>query len=177
MPSFAVSRPFVQAAIALAGGARGVALDLRRNGGGDPETVATVVGWLCGPGLELSSVVYRDRVRHWATPHGPTLPADTPVVVMVSDRTYSSGEALAYHLQARGRGPLVGQRTPGAADHVTPVNVTPEVRAILPEAYTVDAVTGSNWEGVGVRPDVETNPGDTEAEALATLREANNGDR
>ena len=170
MPSFAVSRSFVEAAIALADGARGVALDLRRNGGGDPETVATVVGWLCGPDLDLSSVVYRDRVRHWTTPDGPNIPADVPVVILVSDRTYSSGEALAYHLQARGRGPLIGQRTPGAADHVTPVNVTPEVRAILPEAYAVDTVTGSNWEGTGVRPDVEAGPDDTEEVALAALR-------
>ncbi len=172
MPSFAASRPFIAAAIALADGARGLALDLRRNGGGDPETVATVVGWLCGPGLDLSSVVYRDRVRHWTTPDDSTLAADTPVVILVSDRTYSSGEALAYHLQARGRGHVFGQRTPGAADHVTPVNVTPEVRAILPEAYAIDTVTGSNWEGTGVRPDVETSPDDTEAVALAALRQA-----
>ena len=171
MPSFAVSRTFVEAAIALADGARGVALDLRRNGGGDPETVATIVGWLCGPGIDVSDVVYRDRVRHWTTPDGPALPPDVPVVILISDRTYSSGEALAYHLRARGRGPLVGQRTPGAADHVTPVNVTPKVRAILPEAYVVDTVTGGNWEGTGVQPDVETTADDTEAIALATLRD------
>jgi hypothetical protein len=171
MPSFAASEPFVRAAITLAQGARGVALDLRHNGGGDPETVATIVGWLCGPGLDISDVVYRDRARHWTTPDGPTLPADTPVVILVSNRTYSSGEALAYHLQVRRRGPVFGQRTPGAADHVTPVNVTSQVQAILPEAYAVDAVTGGNWEGTGVRPDVETGPDDTEAEALAVLRD------
>lgn len=91
---------------------------------------------------------------------------------MISAGTYSSGEALAYHLQARGRGPVVGQPTPGAADHVTPVNLTREVRVILPEAYAVDAVTGSNWEGTGVHPDRETGPGDTEEEALAALRTA-----
>jgi C-terminal processing protease CtpA/Prc len=172
MPSFAPSRPFLEAAITLAHGARGVALDLRHNGGGDPETVAMIVGWLCGSGLDISDVVYRDRGRHWVTPDGPTLPADTPVVIMVSRRTFSSGEALAYHLQARRRGPVVGQRTPGAADHVTPVNVTPQVHAILPEAYVVDTVTGGNWEGTGVRPDIETSPDDTGATALATLRDA-----
>ena len=172
MPSLAVTRRFIEAAIALTEGARGVALDLRHNGGGDPETVAMIVGWLCGPGLDISDVVYRDQVRHWTTPDGATLPADTPVVILTSGGTYSSGEALAYHLQARRRGPVLGQRTPGAADHVTPVNVTPQVQAILPEAYVVDTVTGGNWEGAGVRPDVETSPDDTEAQALATLRQA-----
>jgi hypothetical protein len=171
MPSSPASEPFVQAAITLAQGARGVVLDLRGNGGGDPQTVATLVGWLCGPGLDLSDVVYRDRVRHWTTPDGPTLAAETPVAVLVGPRTYSSGEALAYHLQVRGRGPVLGQRTPGAADHVTPVNVKPQVRAVLPEAYVVDAVSGGSWEGTGVRPDVATDPDDTEAKALAVLRD------
>jgi hypothetical protein len=173
MPSFAASRPFLEAAIALANDARGVMLDLRHNGGGDPETVAMLVGWLCGRDLDLSDVVYRDGTRHWTTPDdGPVLPAETPVVILTSTRTYSSGEGLAYHLQVRGRGPVVGQTTPGAADHVTPVNVTPQVQAILPEAYVVDAVTGGNWEGTGVRPDIETSVDDTEATALATLRQA-----
>jgi C-terminal processing protease CtpA/Prc len=170
MPSFGASEPFVQAAITLAQEARGVALDLRHNGGGDPGTVAMIVGWLCGPDLDISDVVYRDRVRHWTTPVGPALPADTPVVILVSGRTYSSGEALAYHLQVRRRGPIIGQRTPGAADHVTPVKVTSQVRATLPEAYVVDAVNGGNWEGTGVRPDIETSPDDTEEVALAALR-------
>lgn len=67
---------------------------------------------------------------------------------------------------------MIGRTTPGAADHVTPVNVTPQVQAILPEAYVVDAVTGGNWEGTGVRPDIETSEDDTEATALATLRQA-----
>jgi len=149
-----------------------VALDLRRNGGGDPETVATIVGWLCGPGLDISDVVYRDRVQHWTTPDGPGLPPKTPVVILTSTDTYSSGEALAYHLQVRRRGPIIGQGTPGAADHVTPVNVTPQVRAILPEAYVLDSVSGGNWEGTGVRPDIETSVDDSEATALATLRQA-----
>jgi peptidase S41-like protein len=171
MPAFAASEPFIRAAITLAQDARGVVLDLRHNGGGDPETVATIVGWLCGPGLDLSDVVYRERTRHWTTPVGPVLPAETPVVILTSARSYSSGEALAYHLQARRRGPVVGQNTPGAADHVTPVNVTPQVQAILPEAYVIDSVSGSNWEGTGVRPDIETGEGDTEATALTVLRD------
>jgi C-terminal processing protease CtpA/Prc len=137
--------------------------------------VARIVGWLCGPGLDVSDVVYRDRVRHWTTPDGPMLPAETPVVIFVGSRTYSSGEAVAYHLQARGRGSLFGRRTPGAADHVTPVNVTPQVRALLPQAYVVDSVTAGNWEGTGVRPDVETTPDDTEEVALAALRRSLSG--
>ena len=53
-------------------------------------------------------------------------------------------------------------RTPGAADHVTPIVLGSHVRANLPRGYVVDAVTGGNWEQTGVVPDVPC----AEAEAL-----------
>ena len=42
--------------------------------------------------------------------------------------TFSSGEALAYHLRSQGRARLVGQRTPGAGDHITRAAQRPRAR-------------------------------------------------
>ena len=95
-----------------------------------------------------------------------------PVVAVIGGRTFSSGEALAYHLQSRGRARLVGSRTPGAADHITPVRVNEHVRAFIPEAYVVDAVTRGNWEGTGVVPDVECGDADALPAAAAVVRAA-----
>jgi C-terminal processing protease CtpA/Prc len=92
------------------------------------------------------------------------------VTVLLSERTFSSGEALAYHIQSQGRGRLVGERTPGAADHITPVRISGHVRAFLPEARVRDAVTGTNWERTGVLPDVPCEP----AQALDAAIEALN---
>jgi hypothetical protein len=162
-----IAAPYLKAAFALLRGARGVVLDLRRNGGGDPGTVMLVLDCLLGgDDTHISDVIYRDRTRQWWTTGrlaDLATPPETPVSVLVSERTFSSGEALAYHLQSRGRARLVGQRTPGAADHVTPVRLSTHVRALLPEARVRDAVTASNWEGTGVVPDVTCEP----AEALA----------
>ena len=155
LESVAVAGPYVDAAFALAAGASRLVLDLRGNGGGDPATVAHVAGRLLGAATHLSDVVYRDRVRQWWTtdrPDGATFTG--PVAVLVGPATYSSAEALAYHLQARGRATVVGEPTRGAADHVTPVRVTRQVLGFLPEAYVRDAVTDGNWEGAGVVPDV-----------------------
>jgi hypothetical protein len=166
-----LAAPYLEAAFALLRGASGVVLDLRRNGGGDPGTVALVLDWLIGERpTYISDVRYRDRTRQWWTTGRLgelALPPGTPVAVLISGRTFSSGEALAYHIQSQGRARLVGERTPGAADHITPVCVTSDVRAFVPEAVVRDAVTGSNWEGTGVVPDVACDA----AEALDAARE------
>jgi hypothetical protein len=160
LESAAVALPYVGAVFTLAAGAPRLILDLRANGGGDPATVAEVAGRLLGDGARhLSDVVYRDRRRQWWTADRPAGTAFTgPVVVLVGPRTYSSAEALAYHLQAQGRVTVVGEPTRGAADHVTPIRLTRQVFGFLPEAYVRDAATGGNWEGVGVVPDVASPP-------------------
>lgn len=169
-----IAAPYLEAAFALLRGARGVVLDLRRNGGGDPGTVTLVLDWLLGgKPTHISDVLYRDRTRQWWTTGrladlAPAL--TTPVSVLVSERTFSSGEALAYHLQSQARARLVGQPTPGAADHITPVRLNGHVRAFLPEARVRDAVTGTNWEGTGVAPDVLCEPASALAAALEALK-------
>jgi C-terminal processing protease CtpA/Prc len=171
--SLPLAAPYVEAAFALLRGASAVVLDLRRNGGGDPGTLTLVLDWLLGgEPTHVSDVIYKDRTRQWWTPGRPperSLPAGTPVAVLVSGRTFSSGEGLAYHIQARSRATLVGETTPGAADHVTPVRVTEHVRAVLPEAYVRDAVTGGNWEGTGVVPDLPCDPADALERAHTAL--------
>jgi hypothetical protein len=115
--SLSIAQPYLDAAFALARGATGIVLDLRSNGGGYPETVAYLAGRILGDkAVQLSEVTYRDHRRQWWTPDlplGTAVPADMPVAVLVSGRTFSSGEALAYHLQARDRVTIVGERTPG----------------------------------------------------------------
>jgi len=160
-----IAAPYLRAAFALLRGARGVVLDLRRNRGGDLGTVTLVLDWLLGgEPTHVCDVIYRDRTRQWWTTGRLAelaLPRETPVSVLVGERTFSSGEGLAYHLQCRRRARVVGQRTPGAADHITPVNISGHVRALLPEARVRDAVTGANWEGTGVVPDLPCEPADT----------------
>jgi hypothetical protein len=164
-----IAAPYLEAAFALLRGSRGVVLDLRRNGGGDPGTVTLVLDWLLGAKpTHISDVIYRDRVRQWWTT-GRLAAHEAPVAVLVSERTFSSGEALAYHLQSQGRARVVGQQTPGAADHITPVNIDSHVRAFLPEARVRDAVTGTNWEATGVVPDVPCEPAEALEAAVAAL--------
>jgi C-terminal processing protease CtpA/Prc len=153
LDSVHLAAPFVDAAFELLRGAHAVVIDLRANGGGDMGTVVLVLDWLLGPDpVHVSDVIYGDRTRQWGTT-GRSAALQAPVAALIGPKTYSSGEALAYHLQSQGRAVLVGSPTPGAADHVTPIVLGTHVRGVLPEAYVRDAVTHSNWEGAGVQPD------------------------
>jgi hypothetical protein len=169
-----IAQPYLDGAFALARGATAILLDLRANVGGYPETVAYLAGpLLSGKAVKLSEVTYRDHQRQWWTPDlpaGTAVPADMPVAVLVSSRTFSSGEALAYHLQARGRVVVVGKRTPGAADHITEIRLAATVTGELPFGYSTDSVTGTNWEGRGVAPHVTCAAGDAVDAALAHFR-------
>jgi len=154
---FDVAEPYLDAAVALAERATALVLDLRANGGGDPATVAYLAGFvLGGPAVHLSDVHGADGVEPWFSHElpGRHVATDAPVAVLTGGRTFSSAEALAYHLQARGRVTVIGETTPGGADHVTPIALTPHVRALLPIARVVDVATGTSWEGAGVQPDI-----------------------
>ena len=48
--------------------------------------------------------------------------------------------------------------------------MTSDVRAFVPEAVVRDAVSGSNWEGTGVVPDVACDAAEALDVALEVLR-------
>ena len=81
--------------------------------------------------------------------------------MLTSARTFSAAEELAYNLKSLGRATLVGEQTRGGAHPSSRVPLTPHYALNLPHARSVNPVTGTNWEGTGVEPDVAT----SEAEA------------
>lgn len=167
--------PFLRAAFTLLRGCSALVLDLRANGGGAPSSVALVAEFVLGPTPTLLATVHHraEPARQWwttGTLGGTTLAPEARVAVLIGPGTYSSGEALAYHLHHRGRVRAFGHRTPGAADHVTPIRVSPSVTALIPYATPVDPATGRNWEGDGVHPEVACDPADAPALAHDWLR-------
>ncbi|MFF1359964.1 S41 family peptidase [Streptomyces sp. NPDC058297] len=71
---------------------------------------------------------------------------------------------MAYTLQAHGRAVLVGETTHGGAHPTARHTVTEHITVTVPTARTISTVTGTNWEGVGVVPDLAA----TSEQALAT---------
>jgi C-terminal processing protease CtpA/Prc len=74
--------------------------------------------------------------------------------VLTSSHTFSGGEELCYNLQALGRAELIGETTGGGAHPTRGFPISRAVHIGIPFARSVNPVTGTNWQGTGVVPDV-----------------------
>ncbi|MGV9266186.1 S41 family peptidase [Kitasatospora sp. NPDC003701] len=153
------------AALSLVAPARALILDLRRNAGGDPNTVAFICGYLLDGRTHLNTMVSRQgevAAQSWTPPFvpGARFGGSKPLYVLTSGTTFSAGEELAYDLQQLGRAEVVGEATRGGAHPREGWTVHPNLELSVPVARAVNPVSGTNWEGTGVRPDV---PCDAEA--------------
>jgi C-terminal processing protease CtpA/Prc len=134
-------------------------LDLRATRGGSPDGVAFLASHLFPDGeLHLSDLVEGPNGptrQYWTSAYvpGPRY-LDRPVCVLTSSTTFSGGEALAYDLQAHGRAVVLGETTRGGAHPSIMVPLTEQIELRIPVARTISAATGSNWEGIGVQPDI-----------------------
>jgi C-terminal processing protease CtpA/Prc len=76
------------------------------------------------------------------------------VFYLTSSRTFSAAEHLAFAFKRTGRAVLVGERTGGGNHFGGWESLGDGLAAFIPIGRTCDPVTGADWEGVGVAPDV-----------------------
>jgi len=136
-------------------------LDLRGCRGGSPDMVALVCSYL----FEDEPVHLNDLVtpsagtirQYWTVPQlvGPRFGGSKPIWVLTSSTTFSASEELTYNLQQLGRAVVVGERTRGGAHPREGFTVHSHLEASVPVARAVNPVSGTNWEGGGITPDVE----------------------
>lgn len=149
------------AAMNFLSGSNALIFDLRDNGGGSPSMIQLLTSYLlAGEPTHLNSFYIRegDRTEQFWTNAwvpGQRMP-DVPVFVLTSGRTFSAAEEFTYNLKNLKRGTLVGETTGGGAHPVNfhrvkgyPVGVS------LPFGRAINPVSGTNWEGTGVEPDIK----------------------
>ncbi|MFE7616005.1 S41 family peptidase [Streptomyces sp. NPDC057496] len=165
------------AALTLASRARALIVDLRANRGGDPDTVAFVCSHLLDERTHLNTMHWRrdGRVEQsWSLPHvpGARFGGSKPLYVLTSGTTFSAAEELSYDLQQLGRAVVVGEPTCGGAHPCKGWTLHPHLEATVPVGRAVNPVSGTNWEGTGVQPDVPCPAADAldRAHALALAR-------
>lgn len=134
-------------------------IDVRENRGGDPMAVALLISYLVDEPTHFNSIYLRDgdvTNQFWTLPYVPgrKFGADKPVWVLTGPTTFSGAEDLSYSLQQLGRAKTVGAVTGGGANPRRQYKVDTRLDVTVPGGRAVNPVTGTNWEGVGVRPDI-----------------------
>lgn len=135
-------------------------IDLRKNGGGSPEMIQLITSYLYGAEpVHLNNFYWRPTDTHsqtWTLPHvqGKRSPK-TPVYILTSNRTFSAAEEFCYNLKNLKRATLIGETTGGGAHPGGPVNATDNFMVWVPTGRAINPITKTNWEGIGVSPDID----------------------
>ncbi len=134
-------------------------IDLRKCRGGDPGMVCFLLTFLFDEErVHLNDFYWRrgnTTEQYWTLPDVPGKRfRDKPVYILISGETFSGGEEFAYDLKALKRATLVGEKTGGGANIGAPYRLTSHFEAFIPVGRPVNPITGTNWEGWGVIPDV-----------------------
>lgn len=153
-------------------------IDLRGNGGGHGEMANLLSSYLFDGGQHPLSGVYArktgDTTRQHTHPYvpGPRYGPGKPVYVLISRRTFSAAEAFTYDLQALRRVTVIGEASGGGANPFEYRSVGRGLVLWLETERSVNPLTKSNWQTVGVKPDIAV-PADQALEtALAMARDA-----
>lgn len=151
------------AAMNFLSGCDAVIFDLRQNGGGDPSMIQLITSYLFETPVHLNSFYIRaqDTIQQfWTQAYVPgnKMP-NAAVYVLTSPFTFSGGEEFAYNLQSLKRGTIIGKTTGGGA-HPTNERLfaSLNVQVAVPFGRAINPITGTNWEGIGVAPDIEVDP-------------------
>lgn len=155
----------IASAMTLLNGTDALIVDLRENQGGDPEGVAQLESYFFHGATLMNSMYFRDSDstrQFWTSSYvpGPRYGANKPIYILTSGATISAGEDMAYSMQARRRATIVGAVTAGAANPGASRRLHPHYSAFIPDGTAINPVTGKNWEGSGVTPDVGARAGD-----------------
>jgi peptidase S41-like protein len=156
---------------------RALIVDLRRNGGGTPQAEVYLTSYLLDPAkpIAVNRFVWRNpgtetfRTEDFMSSPTPYWYRDKPVYVLTSARTFSGGEAVAYDMQALKLATIVGETTGGGANPGGGAPLTPDFGMFMPGGRGENPTTGTNWEGVGVKPDVAVPAADALKAALGLL--------
>jgi len=174
----ALCAPTAIAAMNFLANADAIVFDLRDNRGGDPAMVALISTYLFDQPTHLNDIWDRKTgatQQYWtlSTVPGKRLAA-VPAFVLTSSRTFSGAEEFSYNLKNLKRATLIGETTGGGAHPVQGERIDDRFLIGVPHARAINPITLTNWEGIGVEPDVKVAAADalTTAQRLATEESA-----
>jgi C-terminal processing protease CtpA/Prc len=146
------------AAMNFLANADSVIIDLRRNGGGNPEMIQLISSYFLKERTHLNSFENRGQdtlEQFWSFHYVPGRPMfDTDLYILTSPRTFSAAEEFTYNMKNLKRATIVGETTGGGAHPGGMQIVNDSFLVWVPTGRAVNPISKTNWEGTGVAPDI-----------------------
>ena len=158
-----VAKETAQAAMTMIKDCYALIIDLRDNFGGREEMALLLLSYLFEKPEHVLNQYNREKGEKeiWtAADAGGEKVSDIPLYILTSSHTVSGGEMFAFVLKNRKRATIIGEKTRGAA-HKTHLTFVPElgIDIAMPYSASIDPITGTDWEGKGVEPDIVISSG------------------
>lgn len=137
-----------------------IIIDLRENGGGSPSMIQLITSYFYeGNPVHLNDFYWRSTneiTQSWTLPFVPGKQRpDMKVYILTSNQTFSAAEEFCYNLKNLGRATIIGETTGGGANPGGPVIATDRFVVWIPTGRAINPISKNNWEGTGVKPDIE----------------------
>ena len=135
-------------------------IDLRENGGGNPEMIQLLSSYFfSGEPRHLNSFYYRmdeKTEQFWTLPYVPGSKLDeTDLYVLTSSYSFSGAEEFTYNLKNMKRATIIGETTGGGAHPVRREILNDHFFIMVPYARAVNPISKTNWEGTGIEPNIK----------------------
>ncbi|HWB28253.1 MAG TPA: S41 family peptidase [Chitinophagaceae bacterium] len=167
------AKAMAEAALCFVSNSNALVIDLRGNMGGSPDMVSYICGFFFARKTHLNDLYTRSSnttAQYWAVPAGILNRLNQiPIYVLTSHQTFSAGEEFCYDLQTQRRATIIGEATGGGAHPVSPFSAGNGFTSNVPFARAINPITGKNWEGKGVQPDIYCVAGDALNIALSVI--------
>ncbi len=165
----------IDASMALLKTSDALIIDLRKNGGGDPHLVQYLSSYFFEQRLLLNSLYWRkgDITNEFWTldkVDGIKL-ATVPLYILTSGRTFSAAEEFSYNMQTRKRATLIGETTGGGANPGGGFRINDHFGMFIATGRAINPVTNTNWEGVGVVPEIKVDADGALEKAIELAKE------
>ena len=153
-----------------------IIFDLRKNGGGSPSMVRYICSFLFNEATHLNTFYWRPADNYTETWTNPSMASktkeDIPIYLLTSHYTFSAAEEFTYDLKNLKRATIIGETTGGGAHPGGPIVINQGFFVNVPQGRAINPITKTNWEGVGVEPDIQMPADAAYDKALELARKA-----
>jgi hypothetical protein len=147
------------AAMNLLSNVSALIIDLRNNGGGNPSMTQLIASYLfTSKPVHLNTFYDKPTDTYsdsWTYPYipGKRIP-NVDVYILTSKNTFSAAEEFAYDMKSLKRAIIIGEATGGGAHTGSNMIAGERFIVFISTGRGINPITKTDWENVGVQPDI-----------------------